>query len=189
MKSFLDAVTREYETEQPLELNKPFKIVFKPSTEATPKSVSSTDSNDTQTPLKAARMVIDGTYRVKVKKYMTKQSSPTFDFMDKWNDGVPMPLVEMVGTVEKQTPGMYYMHLHGEVNENATTCMHCGRKLTNPVSKLYGLGPECGQHAYINPYNTEEELMQHMEEIKTQLRSITWKGWIIKSAITEWEEV
>lgn len=40
-------------------------------------------------------------YRITVKKYMTKPSTPGFDFMSKWNHDIPMPLCTMVGTKEK----------------------------------------------------------------------------------------
>lgn len=123
---------------------------------------------------------------ITVKQYMTKPASPEFDFMANWNNNVPMPMRTMVGTVEKETRGMVYMKLHAEIlAERTFTCMCCGKKLTNPVSQFFGVGPECGGHNYTHPFNTDEELKKAVEAYKTYLANITWAGWIIKSAITE----
>lgn len=121
-------------------------------------------------------------YRITVKKYMTEQATPSFDFMAKWNDNKPMPMRIMTGTVEKETRGMVYMNLHGEGRETIT-CMCCGKELTNPVSRHYGIGPICmskvGIHCDIS----------NVDEIKEKLVDIKWSGWLIKSAIIEREEV
>ena len=129
-------------------------------------------------------------YQITVKRYMTQKASATFDFMEKWNNNIPMPLRTMVGTVEKETRGMVYMKLHGDIiEERVCTCMKCGRVLTNPVSQFFGIGPECGGHNYVHPFDTDEELKSAVEEYKKQLRNIKWEGWVIKSAITERKEV
>ena len=129
-------------------------------------------------------------YVVEVRQYMTKQATPSFDFMAKWNDNNPMPLRIMVGTVEKETRGMYYMKLRAEIlEERMQTCMKCGRPITNPVSQYFGLGPECGNHNYINPFENEEELLEAVSNYKKELSKITWEGWIIKSAITRLEKL
>lgn len=125
-------------------------------------------------------------YQIKVRKYMTQPSSPSFDFQDKWNNGVPMPMRIMVGTVLKETKGMYKMELHAELTEELPDiCMKCGRALTNPVSRYFGIGPECGGHNYTNPFDTEDELKAAVKVHKEQLRKVTWTGWVIKSAIEE----
>ena len=129
-----------------------------------------------------------GEVRITVKKYMTEKASPSFDFMKSWNNDTPMPLVTMQGTIEKETRGMYYMNLHGHAHAT-THCMVCGRTLTHPVSLLYGIGPECGKHCYINPFDSKEELMEHIEEVRNKLVNIKWSGWVIKSAIKEMENV
>ncbi len=131
---------------------------------------------------------LNRTYIIKVRQYMTQPSTPEFDFHDKWNKGVPMPFRIMQGTVLKETRGMVYMSCHATPLET-DTCMRCGRRLTHPISQLYGVGPECGQHAYINPFETEEELYAALNEVKRKLHSIQWEGWIIKSAIEQAEEV
>lgn len=121
-------------------------------------------------------------YRVTVKKYMTREATPEFDFMAKWNNNIPMPLRTMTGTVEKETKGMVYMKLHGQA-EPVIKCMRCGRELTNPISRHYGIGPECmsklGLVCDIDDVDT----------IKKKLVDVVWEGWIIKSAITEREVV
>ena len=129
-------------------------------------------------------------YQITVKRYMTQKASATFDFMEKWNNNIPMPLRTMVGTVEKETRGMVYMKLHGDIiEERVCTCMKCGRVLTNPISQYFGIGPECGGHNYVHPFNTDEELKAVVDAYKKQLRDIKWEGWVIKSAITERKEV
>ena len=128
----------------------------------------------------------DKIYRIKVRQYMTKPSTPEFDFHDKWNNGNPMPMRIMVGKKLKETKGMVQMELWGEITEEVTThCMKCGRTLTNPVSKYFGIGPECGNHGYNNPFDDEEELKRAVKEMDKQLREIKWTGWVIKSSIQE----
>ena len=127
---------------------------------------------------------------ITVKKYMTQKSEPGFDFMAKWNNDNPMPLRTMIGTIDKETPGMYHMKLHGDIYaEKICTCMACGRKLTNPVSQYFGIGPECGGHNYVNPFADEEQLKEAVSEYRKKLQNTTWEGWVIKSSILEMEEV
>ena len=130
-------------------------------------------------------------YRITVRQYMTKPSNPSFDFMAKWNNDNPMPMRTMVGTVEKETSGMVYMHLHGDITSEITQyCMKCGKPITNPVSQFFGMGPECGGHNYTNPFESEDDLKSAVESYsRTYLQKITWSGWIIKSAIIEREEI
>ena len=117
---------------------------------------------------------------------MTQPSSPDFNFMAQWNNNKPMPLRTMVGDIIQETRGMYFMRLHGDITERIThTCMKCGRPITNPVSQFFGMGPECGGHNYTNPFNTDEELEAAIGAYKKELNNITWIGWVIKSAITE----
>lgn len=132
--------------------------------------------------------IVDGVdtniYLIKVKAYMTKPSSREFNFHEKWNSNSPMPLRIMVGSIIGETKGMYKMQLHGQRVEKMTQyCCKCGRTITNPVSKILGVGPECGGHNYTNPFNTEQELKEAVANIDEELRKITWEGWVIKSAI------
>ena len=127
-------------------------------------------------------------YKITVKSYMTKKATPSFDFMKKWNDDKPMPLRVMVGEKVKETRGMVYMILHGDITEERTlTCMKCGKPITNPVSQFFGMGPECGNHGYTNPFKTDDMLREAVEIYRKQLNHITWEGWIVKSAIEECE--
>ena len=119
-------------------------------------------------------------YRITVKKYMTQPASVGFDFMLNWNQNKPMPMRTMQGTIEKETRGMVYMNLHG-FGQRTITC--CGKELTNPVSRHYGIGPIClGKLGIVSA-------IDDVENIKEQLEKIKWSGWIIKSAITEKEEI
>ena len=130
-------------------------------------------------------------YRITVKQYMAQQSNPSFDFMKVWNNDVPMPLRTMIGTIEKETRGMVYMKLHGDITAKLTQyCMRCGKPITNNVSKYFGLGPVCGNHNYVNPFNDEQQLKDAVAEYrKNYLQKIVWEGWIIKSAILEKEKI
>ena len=131
-----------------------------------------------------------GEVLITVKQYMTKPATVDFDFMERWNNNVPMPLRTMVGERVKETRGMVYMKLHGDiVSDRVTYCMKCGRPLTNPVSQYFGIGPECGNHNYVNPFNSETELKEAVEKYRKTLQNITWEGWVIKSAIIEEEAI
>lgn len=121
-------------------------------------------------------------YEITVKKYMTQPSSNGFDFMRKWNNNIPMPCVTMRGTQEKETRGMVYMNLHGFAKPTIN-CMCCGRELTNPVSRYYGIGPIClGKIGIVRQ-------IDDIEGIKEDLVKMKWSGWIIKSAITSRKEI
>ena len=110
----------------------------------------------------------DKEFRVTVRKYMTKQSTPSFNFMARWNDDVHLRADTSFTTVDR--------------------CMNCGKVITNPVSKYFGMGPECGRHNYVNPFNSDAELKEAVDTYKREVLSkITWNGWVIKSAITEME--
>ena len=133
---------------------------------------------------------VSGTYRITVKSWMTKKSTPEFDFMAHWNNDIPMPLVTMVGEKVKETRGMVYMELHGDITSRITqTCIRCGKPITNDVSKYFGMGPKCGGHNYVSPFSTEAELKAAVGEYRKKLQSITWEGWLPKSAIIEEEEL
>lgn len=121
-------------------------------------------------------------YKITVKKYMTEKASPSFDFMSKWNNNNPMPMRTMQGTVLQETKGMIKMKLHG-LALATINCSCCGKELTNPISRHYGIGPIC-----LSKIGIVRDISD-IENIKEDLENIEWEGWIIKSAITEREEV
>lgn len=117
-----------------------------------------------------------------VKQYMTKKASPEFDFMAKWNNNNPMPMREMVGVKIKETKGMVYYKLHGFAQETIT-CACCGKELTNPVSRFYGIGPIC-----LSKLGIACDIAD-VEQIKEKLVQVQWEGWIIRSSIISKEIV
>ena len=121
-------------------------------------------------------------YEIEVKKYMTQQATADFDFMLKWNDNKPMPMKIMQGTVEKETRGMVYMKLHG-LAKPTITCYCCGKELTNPISRHYGIGPIC-----LGKLGIQRDI-DDIENIKEELVNITWEGWVIRSSIIRKVEV
>lgn len=129
-------------------------------------------------------------YRVEVKPWMTLKSSDGFDFMQKFNDDIPMPLVVMYTSGKlAETRGMVKMTLHGDIKQRIiTTCMGCGRPLTNKISQFFGIGPICGGHNYVSPFDTEEELNEAVASYREKLVNTTWTGWIAKSAIRSIED-
>ena len=127
-------------------------------------------------------------YNVLVKPWMTQKSNGTFNFMMTWNNDVPMPLRFMRGNVNKETQGMFNMTLHG-VAQKTNTCSVCGRTLTNPISRLFGIGPECMQKVGVFADISIEEAEQKLDEINKRIESLTWTGWIAKSAVMEMVEV
>lgn len=125
-------------------------------------------------------------FRITVKPWMTLKSSDGFDFMQKFNDDIPMPLVVMYTSGKlAETKGMVKMSLHGDIKQRViTTCMGCGRPLTNKISQYFGIGPICGGHNYVSPFDTDEELNEAVAAYRNKLVNTTWTGWIAKSAIT-----
>lgn len=134
------------------------------------------------------KMEVGKSYKITVKKYMTEPATANFDFQDKWNNGKPMPLCIMQGEVIKETRGMYYMNLQGKA-EPTSKCLVCGKTLINPISKLYGIGPECSEKVGLIRIESEEEAREKWNELVKQIGNIKWTGWVIKSAIKEWEEI
>lgn len=121
-------------------------------------------------------------YIVRVRQWMTKASDSYSSFMRQWNKDVPMPFRVMRGRVLSETRAMVYMELRA-CTLRTDHCMKCGRPLSHPVSRLYGLGPECGHHYHINPFDTEEELRAAIQDIREKLSGITWAGWIPKFGV------
>lgn len=168
--------------EQDFEEGKPFEFTLEGKT----KEIN-TEVEDYICP-PVQKMEVGKSYKITVKKYMTEPATANFDFQDKWNNGKPMPLCIMQGEVIKETRGMYYMNLQGK-SELTAKCLCCGRALLNPISKLYGIGPECSDKIGLIRIESEEEAKEKLKDIMKQINDISWTGWVIKSAIKEWEEI
>lgn len=121
-------------------------------------------------------------YQITVKQYMTKPATPEFDFMTKWNNDNPMPMRVMQGIIDKETPRMVHMKLHG-MAKPTITCLCCGKELTNPVSRHYGIGPIC-----LSKLGIVREI-DDVDNIKEELVNIKWEGWVIRSSILKKEIV
>lgn len=95
---------RRFSNDMQFEEGKPFEIVLD-------------GKEDKNSSYKKEKMEVGKSYRITVKKYMTEPATSTFDFQDRWNDGIPMPSKNMWGGVTKETRGMYYMTLEDEDNK------------------------------------------------------------------------
>ena len=113
---------------------------------------------------------------ITVKQWLTQPATPDFDYMERMNKNIPMPLRTMQGKILKETEKSVYMHLHGSIKPTIR-CMRCGRELTNPVSRKYFLGIECIQKVGIF------RDVNDIEGIKEDLVKTEWTGWIPKSSI------
>ena len=124
----------------------------------------------------------NGEQTITVRAYMTKHATPDFNFMAQWNNDIPMPMRTMQGEKIKETRGMVYMKLHG-YGKATITCLCCGKELTNPISRHYGIGPVC-----LSKIGITRDI-EDVSGIREELQNITWEGWIIKSAILKEGEV
>lgn len=89
---------------------------------------------------------------------------------------------ELQVTIKHETERAYLIKGYALATPT-NTCRHCGRRLTHPVSVLYGIGPECGKHYHI-PQHPED-----VEAIRKMIEQIEYEGWIPKSAVEVFEEV
>lgn len=137
---------------------------------------------------KLNRIVKKVKYEIKVKNWMLKQATEDFDFQAKWNDNKPMPMAIMEGYILQETKGMYKMKLQGSA-EPSTYCRVCGAKLTNEVSLLYGIGPECSEKIGLPRIATKEQLQENYGNMKEIAETVNWEGWVIKKGIKEMNEV
>jgi hypothetical protein len=128
------------------------------------------------------------TYLVTVRKYMT-----TYDksfFLHKMNHQGPMPYMTMYGHKLEETKGLVKMELWADISATQiTTCMRCGRPLSNPISQLLGLGPECGAAEHMALISSGIDVEKVREEFRKTLQKVTWVGWIVKSAINSVKEL
>lgn len=100
----------------------------------------------------------------------------------------PVPCRTMRGEIVRETAKAVLVRMTGFL-EPSTTCLHCGRTLTHPVSLLYGIGPVCGQHFHINPCGSEDELRQRIDHMRHAMESVKYEGWLPKSQIEAMNEV
>jgi hypothetical protein len=112
----------------------------------------------------------------KVKQWLTRR------------DTNPIPMRTMEGVITRETNKAVHVKLNGLLKPSKQ-CLHCGRKLTHPVSLLYGLGPVCGGHFHINPCSSEQELQKQYDSMRETMNNVTWEGWIPKSQIENMEVV
>ena len=134
---------------------------------------------------------IDNTiYRVHVKRYMTNYDKSFF--LSKMNKQGPMPYIIMYGRKIQSTEKLVQMQLWADLDstvERTTTCMRCGRPLTNSYSQYLQLGPECGASEHIKLLESGMDLEEIKQSLKQKLNNVTWTGWIVKSAIISADEV
>lgn len=112
--------------------------------------------------------------QIKVRQWLTKQEKN------------PIPMRTMTGEILRETARAIHVRLKGFM-EPSSTCLHCGRKLTHPVSLLYGIGPSCGRHFHINPCSSEDELQRRYQEMTKAMGEVQWEGWVPKSQIEKIE--
>lgn len=167
-----------------LEIQLNFKTEPSTSEVGMPKPAEKSDVKDAQP------QSIDGkVWLVTVRQYMTKPSSAEFDFHKKFNADVPMPWRTMVGEIIGETRGMYQMKLRGVLLQDpSSNCMVCGRTLTNPISFLTGIGPECAGRAHIPRAKIAQDILDQWSTYRQKVAEVEWTGWVIKSAITDREE-
>lgn len=130
--------------------------------------------------------------RFLVKKCMrdTLTTEKAFEDIVGVKNDTPMPLREMTGVILEEMDRVVKVRVHGDVyTDQYVHCMCCGRKLTHPVSRFFGIGPVCGKHYYQHPFNTDEEIAMSLAIIKKEIQDIVWEGYIIKTAIIQETEV
>lgn len=126
----------------------------------------------------------DTIYQITVRKYMTNYGSDFF--LNGMNKQGPMPYITMVGQKLSETEKLVKMKCWVELStQRVSTCIRCGRPLTNPISQYLSLGPECGaaEHMKLIQNGVSVDLVR--KQLQEKLNKITWTGWIIKTAIKD----
>lgn len=127
-------------------------------------------------------------FQISVRRYMTNYSKDFF--LETWNDMGPMPFVTMIGIKLQETEKLVKMKLWADLCDGKiTTCMCCGRPLSNPLSQYLGVGPECGASKHLKLLESGVNIQEVRKQFKEKLNEVTWEGWIIKSAITQVKEI
>ena len=95
---------------------------------------------------------------------------------------------EFVATIERETAKAIKVYGRG-TTKDVVRCLVCGRSLTHPVSRLVGIGPECGKHywneAVLGPYGFTED---HAEKLKKMVHDLVVDCWVPKSCVLEQKE-
>jgi len=92
----------------------------------------------------------------------------------------------------RETPRAVYVYGHGTVGD-LISCCKCGRPLTHPVSRLVGIGPECGRHGWdesiLGPYGFTEAHAERLRQMVVETVVDTWlpKSCIVCTTITDEE--
>ena len=103
-------------------------------------------------------------HRIRVRQFVARSKNMFREF-------IAVPLA--------QTHKGVFLYGRGSTKDH-TSCMMCGRALTNEISRHLGIGPICGSHGY------DLELTQeNREELRKRIRATKVDGWFPKSAI-EW---
>ena len=114
-------------------------------------------------------------YVIRVRPWLTKTKQN------------PVPMATMAGTVMRETPKAIYASMRGIIAPSSL-CLHCGRKLTHPVSLFYGIGPICGGHFHLPMPEDEEAVRANWARMERAISDVKWFGWIPKSQIAECAE-
>jgi len=121
-------------------------------------------------------------YEVTVRAYMAQPDRMNFHFHAKFNGGVPMPFRTMRGRVINRTEKMVKMDLYAYPTAT-NECLCCKRRITHPISRMYGVGPDCAQLFNIPRYESRDDLVDNMKNLRKQMKKIVWSGYIPNSAI------
>lgn len=122
-------------------------------------------------------------YEITVKAYVTKADTEKFQFHKKFNHGNPMPFRTMRGNVINRTEKMYKVDLYAYPT-TIEQCLRCGKRITHPISKLYGIGPDCAEYLNIPRYESRDDLDDNMKSLQKEMKKIVWVGYVPMSAIT-----
>jgi len=115
-------------------------------------------------------------YKIKLQKLSPNRDRKGTIYISKWIAQKIETPCELEVTVTGETTKAIKVDARA-IATPTSTCRHCGRELTHPVSLLYGIGQECGKHYHI-PQEGKD-----VEYIRELITSIEYHGWIPKSSI------
>lgn len=142
------------------------------------------DDNDPPLSTKSKNIDTTTVYQISVKRYMTQYKSDFF--LHRMNPEGPMPFMIMCGRKLMETEKLVKMECWaGLPSTRVTTCIKCGRPLTNPLSQYLSLGPECGASEHMRMIQSGVSIDEVRKRLEHKLNNTRWTGWIIKSAIQD----